>query len=114
MLRKLESLEVENSSLRAEVGSLDARVSEVEGDNLSLKKIIQSKEQDSSHPQNEALHAEIRDLRTKQEDFKSQQAAFKQETESHINSWAQVVCGKGKNTSPLTAVEEVVQAKLVE
>ena len=92
MLRKLESLEVENGRLRSEMGSLAARISEVKGDNLSLKKMIQeSKKQDSSHSQNEALHAEIRDLRTKQEEIKSQQASFKQETESHINSWAQVV-----------------------
>ena len=67
MLRKLESLEAENSRLRSEVGSLAARVSKFKGDNLSLKKIIQSKERDSSHPQNKALHVEIRDLRTKQE-----------------------------------------------
>ena len=92
MLKKLESLEAKNGRLRLEVGSLAARVSEVEGDNLSLKKMIQeSKEQDSSHPQNKALHSEIQDLRTKQEEIKSQQAFFKQETESHINSWVQVV-----------------------
>ena len=89
MLRKLESLEAKNGRLRSEVGSLAARVSEVEGDNISLKKMIQeSKEQESSHPPNEALHAEIQDLRTEQEEIKSQQASFKQETESHINSWA--------------------------
>ena len=33
---------------------------------------------------------------------------------SHINSWAQVVRGKDKNTPPFTVVEEVIQAKLVE
>ena len=72
MLRILESLEAKNGRLCLKVGSLAARVSEVEGDNLSLKKIIQSKDRDSSHPQNEALHAEIQDLRTKQEEIKSQ------------------------------------------
>ena len=95
------------------MGSLAARVLEVEGDNLSLKKMIQeNKEQGSSHPRNEILHAEIQDLKTKQEVIKSQQASFKQETETHINSWAQVVRGKNKN--PFTAVEEVVQAQIVE
>lgn len=56
MLKKLESLEAENGRLRSEVGSLTTKVSKVEGDNLSLKKMI---EQGSSHPQNEVLHAEI-------------------------------------------------------
>ena len=97
-----------------EVSSLDARILEVEGDNLSLKKMIQErKEQESFRPPNEVLHAEIRDLKTKQEEIRSQQASFKHETELHINSWAQVVRGKDKNTPPFTAVEEVVQAKLV-
>ena len=72
MLRKLESIEAETSKLHSEVGSLAARISKVEGDNLSLKKMIQeSKEQDSYHPQNQALHLEIQDLRTKQEEIKS-------------------------------------------
>jgi hypothetical protein len=42
--------------------------------------------------------------KNKQEEFISQQAAFKHETETHVNSWAQVV----------TTVEEVVQANFME
>ena len=39
--------------------------------------------------------------------------SFKQEMESHINTWAQVV--KGKDEAPLRiAVEVVMQAKLME
>ena len=70
VLRKLESLEAENSRLRSEISSLAARISEVEGDNLSLRKMIQeSKEQESSHPPNEALHTEIQDFKTNQEEI---------------------------------------------
>lgn len=61
----------------------------------------------------EILQAEIKDLKIKQEEIRSQQMSFKQETESHISTWAQVVKGKDK-APPLIAVEEVVQAKLVE
>jgi predicted RNase H-like nuclease (RuvC/YqgF family) len=101
LLRQMESLETENNKLRSEIHSLSARVSEVEGDNLSLKKIIhENKEQESLHPQNDVLHAEILDLKSKQEEIRSQQATFKQETETHINSWAQVVRGKDRAPPP--------------
>lgn len=62
---------------------------------------------------NKALQAEIRDLKSKQEEIRSQQMSLKRETDSHISTWAQVVKGKDKAPS-LIAVEEVVQAKLVE
>ena len=54
------------------------------------------------------------DLKTKQEEIRSQQASFRVETESHIDSWALVARGKDKSTPHLIAIEEVMQAKLVE
>ena len=58
--------------------TLSARVSEVEGENLSLKKIIhENKEQESLHPQNDVLHTEILDLKSKQEEIRALQATFK-------------------------------------
>ena len=78
LLRKMESLEMENSRLCSKVNSLVARVSMVEGDNLSLRKLIQKKkEHETLHLPKEALHAEICDLKTKREEIRSQQASFK-------------------------------------
>jgi hypothetical protein len=48
----------------------------------------------------------------KHEEMRTQQTTLKQETKSHIQSWAQVV--KGKTRPPLGKVKEVVQAKLRE
>lgn len=111
----MQFLETENNKLRSEIHTLSTRVSEVEGDNLSLKKILhESKEQENLHPPNDTLHTEILDLKSKQEEIQSQQTTSKQETETHINSWAQVVRAQDKTPTPLSAVEEVVQAKLVE
>ena len=77
LLRKMESLEMENSRLRSDVNSLVARVSVVEGDNLSLRKLIQeSQEHETPHLPNEALQAEIRDLKTEQEVIRSQQTSL--------------------------------------
>ena len=73
MLRRMESLEAKNCRLRSKVSTLADRVSMVEGDNSSLRKIIQkSKEQETLHPLDVALQAEIRDLKTKQEEIISQ------------------------------------------
>jgi hypothetical protein len=52
------------------------------------------------------------DLKNKKEEVHSQQVIFKQETESHVNSWEQVVQGR-KRTPTLFVVEEVVQSKLI-
>ncbi|KAH9302491.1 hypothetical protein KI387_014074, partial [Taxus chinensis] len=57
---------------------------------------------------NDQQHAEFLDLKNKHEEFKTQQENMKQQ-----DSWAQVVKGKGI-VPPLAAVEEVVQAKLIE
>jgi hypothetical protein len=82
------------------------------------KQLIDIKEQEAlQHPPSESLHVEIIDLKSKQEEIKSQQMTFKQETETHINSWAQVVRGREKAPPPpppLAVVEEVVQAKLMD
>lgn len=82
----------------------------MEANNVSHKKIIhESKELENLHPPNDTMHAEILDLKSKQEEIQSQQATFKQETETHINSWAQVVRAKDKTPTPHAAVEEVVE-----
>ena len=70
ILQKMKFLETENNKLRSEIHTLSTRVSEVEGDNLSLKKILhESKEQENLHPPNDTLHAEILDLKSKQEEI---------------------------------------------
>jgi len=107
LLRRVDSLETENDKLRAEVNTLNDRVSFVEGESLSLRKSVQE------DPTETTLHAKIQEIRNKQEEIISQQVSLRQETETHISSWAQVVRENDKS-SPITAVEEVVQAKLVE
>lgn len=85
--------------------ALSNKVSNVELENGSLKKLLN---ENKVH----ALHAEILDIENKKGEIRSQQATFTQEIETHINSWAQVV--EGKDVSPpLAAIEEVVQTKIV-
>ena len=111
----MEFLETKNNKICSLIHTLSARVSEVEGDNLSLKKILHEiKEWEILHPPNDVLPTEIIDLKSRHEEIWSQHATFKQETKTHINSWAQVVWAKDKTPTLLAAVEEVVQAKLVE
>jgi len=52
------------------------------------------------------------DLKNKKEEVHSQQVIFKQEIESHVNSWEQVVRGR-KRTLTLFVIEEVIQSKLI-
>lgn len=85
--------------------ALSNKVSNVELENGSLKKLLN---ENKVH----TLHAEILDIENKKGEIRSQQATFKQEIETHINSWAQVVEGKDVS-SPLAAIEEVVQTKIV-
>jgi len=40
ILQKMEFMEIENNKLYSEIHTLSTKVSEVEGDNLSLKKIL--------------------------------------------------------------------------
>lgn len=63
----MEFLETENNKFCFEIHTLFARVSEVEGDNLSLKKILhESKEQEILRPPNGALHAKMINLKSRQ------------------------------------------------
>jgi len=63
----MEFLEIENNKLHLEIHTLSTRVSEVEGNNLSLNKILhESKEHENLHPPSDMLHAEILDLKSKQ------------------------------------------------
>jgi hypothetical protein len=86
----------------------------VESENLSLRQMLQENQvQHTLHPPNNVIHAEILDLKNKHEEIQNQQATLKQETKTHIQSWAQVVRRKDNNHH-LAEVEEVVQAKLRE
>lgn len=89
----------------------------MEGENGSLKQLLRDNKDQAvhHHPSNDTLHVELLDLKNKQEEIKAQQTTFKQETETHINSWAQVARGRDTPLAPsLAAVEEVVQSKLME
>ena len=117
LFRRLETLESSNQALKREVDELRIKVVVMEGENGSLKQLLRDNKDQAvhHHPSNNTLHAELLDLKNKQEEIKAQQAAFKQETETHINSWAQVARGRDTPLAPpLAAVEEVVQSKLME
>jgi hypothetical protein len=56
--------------LQAEVRTLSSRVLEVESENLSLRKLLNENQvQDTLKPPNDALHAEILDLKNQQEEI---------------------------------------------
>ena len=113
----METLESSNQALIREVDELRNRVVVMEGENGSLKQLLRDNKEKAvhHHPSNDNLHAELLDLKNKQEEIKAQQVAFKQEIETHINSWAQVARGRDTPLAPpLAAVEEVVQSKLME
>lgn len=108
LMRKMEHLETENRELCVEIGTFSNRLLLVEEDNAFIRKTMQEyREQCAGKSSDEALQGEIRDLKSKQEEIKSQQMSLKRETDSHINTWAQVVKGKDK-APPLIAVKEVV------
>jgi hypothetical protein len=55
---------------QAEVRTLSSRVSEVELENLSLRKLLNENQvQDTLKPPNDALHAKILDLKNQQEEI---------------------------------------------
>ena len=85
------------NELYLEMHILSTRVSMVEGKNLSFKKPLhENKVQETLHPPNDTLHAEILDLKSKQEEMQYKQTTLIHETKTHIKSW----CSMGRIMLP--------------
>jgi hypothetical protein len=108
LLRRMESLEIENKQLHSEV--------------LDLKQLVSKmKKQENIHLQNPSVDSpmiqiEISNIKNLQYEMRSQWTLFKEEAkiqQKTLNSWVDVV-RKREHPPSLTMVEGVVQEKLNE